>query len=69
MKRVISLILVFCFIALALVACGNKKGNETSASSSSTSGTKATNKYGEEVLDETINWDEVDCEGETVNIL
>lgn len=67
MKRVISLILVFCFIALALVACG-KKENETSGTTGTTK-PKVTNKYGEEeVLDEDY-WENVKFENEVLNVI
>ena len=67
MKRVISLLLVACFMLLALVACG--KEEEKPSETKETVTEKATNIYGDEVLDTVVDWTSFDFGGEAINIL
>ena len=67
MKRVISLLLVACFLILTLVACG--KTEEKPVETKETSTEKATNIYGDEVLDTVVDWAAMDLGGESLNIL
>lgn len=69
MKRVIALLLVLCFIGLALAACGGD--DKKTVASKSKKKTTGTNKYGEVELGESFDWTKVGKEvtGETLNIL
>ena len=59
MKRIISLILVLCFIGLALAACGGDE--EKKKVSKKTNKPTQTNQYGEvEVLGSSFDWDKVE---------
>ena len=60
MKRVISLILVICFMALALVACGGNKNTGTSGTPGNS------NSEETDVLDK---WENVKFEGDVLNVL
>lgn len=69
MKRVISLILVLCFIGVALIACGNKE--EVKPTESAPTSTLApTDEYGQELFESVANWEtDFDFEGETIGVL
>ena len=74
MKRVICLLLVACFMVVALVSCGGK-GDETGGSDSNGDGnapaTKpvATDEYGQESFTSVVPVEELDFEGETIKII
>ena len=68
MKRVISLLLVSCFLMLALVACGNNKTKETQKPSESQQ-EHLTDIYGQTELGSKVDWSTMDFEGETLNVL
>ena len=74
MKRVICLLLVACFMVVALVSCGGK-GDETGGSDSNgennTPATKPveTDEYGQESFTSVVPVEELDFEGETIKII
>jgi hypothetical protein len=75
-KRALALILVLCFIGLALVGCGGKKNdeNENNDSSNDASGNveatrKETNEYGEPSFSSVVPTEELDFEGEELTVL
>ena len=67
MKRIIALVLAVCFLVLALAACGNTQEKPTETKATTTE--KATNIYGDEVLDTVVDWKSMDFGGENINIL
>ena len=74
-KRILALMLVLCFIGLALVACGPKPGSdETDAGTNNgDSGNKTTetetNVYGEPSFTTAIPYEDLDLEGEELVML
>ena len=74
MKRVICLLLVACFMVVALVSCGGK-GDETGGSDSNgennAPATKPveTDEYGQESFTSVVPVEELDFEGETIKII
>ena len=68
MKRVISLLLVCCFLAIALVACGGGEKKETSAPTN-TGNEVLTDIYGQTALNSKVDWEELDFEGEEITVL
>ena len=68
MKRVISLLLVCCFLALALVACGGGKEKETKAPETNTNEV-LTDIYGQTALTPKIDLSTLDFEGETLTVM
>ena len=74
-KKILALMLVLCFIGLALVACGPKPGSdETDAGANNgNSGNKTTetetNVYGEPSFTTAIPYDDLDFEGEELVML
>ena len=74
-KRILALMLVLCFIGLALVACGPKPGaNETDAEGNAgNAGDKSTetqtNIYGEPSFTTAIQYNDLDFEGEELTVL
>ena len=79
MKKILSMLLILCFLLTALMACGEEpeatEGGTESGSESATGpieqgGTLAsTNEHGDNEFVPTINPDEHDYDGETINIL
>ena len=70
-KRILALLLVFCFIGLALVGCGGKKneGDENNDGSENANGNTdatetETNEYGEPSFTGVVPVDDLDFEGE-----
>ena len=71
MKRVICLLLVACFMFVALVSCGSGDATDTSASDGATAGEnteKPTNEYGEETFESVVP-EGLDFNGDTITIL
>ena len=76
MKRVICLLLIACFMVVALVSCGGK-GDETGGSDSNADGAngavetteKPTNEFGEETFTSVVPVDTLDFQGEKLVIL
>lgn len=74
MKRVICLLLVACFMAVALISCGGN-GDVTDGSGSGDNGTgdivteEPTNEYGEPLFTSVVPVDTLDFEGDTLKIL
>ena len=69
MKRVLSLLLVLCFIGIALAACGGGEETTKKPSKGTTKPTQ-TNTYGEvEVLGQTFDWADVKFEDEVLKII
>ena len=74
MKRVICLLLVACFMVVALVSCSNKT-DEQAGSDSNGAGNNApatekpTNEYGDESFSSVVPVDTLDFEGDTLKIL
>lgn len=68
MKRIISLILVSCFLCMTLVACGG--GKESSKGTGKPTETqKQTDIYGQEAITPITDWSTLDFEGEELNVL
>ena len=67
MKKIIALLLAVCFLGLALAACGTTEEKPTETKATTTE--KATNIYGDEVLDSVVDFKTLDFEGENINIL
>ena len=74
-KRTIALLLVLCFIGVALVACTKKPGEQGTedAGNSGNAGNKSTetetNIYGEPSFTTTIQYENLDFEGEELTVL
>ena len=68
MKRVISLLLVCCFLGLALVACGGNKEKVTETAKP-TETQMQTDMYGQEALAGKVDWNTLDFEGETIYVI
>lgn len=74
MKRVICLLLVACFMVMALVSCANKVDESQGSGSGDGNGAgnvteKQTNIYDEETFTGVVPVDELDFEGDTLKIL
>ena len=74
-KRILSLLLVLCFIGLALVACGPKPGNDETGAGENNNGESnkptetETNIYGEPSFTTAIQYEDLDFEGEELVML
>ena len=67
MKRVIALLMACFFILFTFVACGNKEEKPTETKPTET--LKATDIYGQDAIESTVDWKTMDFDGEEVNIL
>ena len=67
MKRIIALVMALCFMVIALAACGKTEEKPTETKATETQ--KATNIYGDEVLDTVVDFKTLDFGGENLNIL
>ena len=74
MKRLICLLLVACFMAVALISCGGTSdvvdGSDTGENANGESQTEVpTNEYGEPLFTSAIDTTKIDFEGDTLKIL
>ena len=74
MKRLICLLLVACFMAVALISCGGTgdvvDGSDTGENANGESQTEVpTNEYGEPLFTSAIDTTKIDFEGDTLKIL
>lgn len=67
MKKVIALLMALCFMAMALVACGNN--NEKPTESRPTATLAPTDEYGQELFESVVDWTTLDFEGENISVL
>lgn len=79
MKKILSMLLILCFLLTALIACGEETAaTESGAGSESASATgplvqggtlASTNEYGENDFVSAVPVDELDFEGETITLM
>lgn len=76
MKKVVSLLLILCFLFLTLIACGETEETQASETESSSeeskplSGTlEETDEYNQNLFVSAVPVDELDFDGETITIL